>query len=248
MQKTGHMKFTLIELLVVIAIIAILASMLLPALNKARDMAKEIQCKGNLKSIGSVVMLYSDDNCGALPNSFGSGFWYNWSYMLVQADLCPNSLKGELISQGAGIPGASASETFKGIAKKLPGENKDIFSCPSLSALDLDGTGLDYYVNAFGSPYRVMGNGGDNRQISRLTRPSITVLTYDGTGFNTGSNTKIVGPIWGAYWSSPTDSMGLYLGTRHSGKSNTLHADGHAGNVRTADVTSLNFPSQLSNL
>ena len=61
---TGHQHFTLIELLVVIAIIAILAAMLMPALNRAREQGRLASCTTNLKQIGTALLMYTEDHKG----------------------------------------------------------------------------------------------------------------------------------------------------------------------------------------
>ena len=78
-MKDKQKKFTLIELLVVIAIIAILAAMLLPALNKARAKAHTINCMNNQKQIMTAFIIYAGENNGDIPRAeSGTGNGDRW--------------------------------------------------------------------------------------------------------------------------------------------------------------------------
>lgn len=87
------LKFTLIELLVVVAIIGILAAMILPALASARDKAKQSNCRGNLKSIGTAIRIYfSDQPNEPIPNP-GANTELNSSHIWVTTfDIPPQFL------------------------------------------------------------------------------------------------------------------------------------------------------------
>ena len=71
-EQTG---FTLIELLVVVAIIALLAAILIPAINQARDAAEKVVCSGHLNQFGLAFYQFADDNGGVLPGKAGGLEW-----------------------------------------------------------------------------------------------------------------------------------------------------------------------------
>lgn len=160
-------NFTLIELLVVIAIIAILAAVLLPALQQARDKAKSIKCTGNMKQLALGYILYTTDHDDYLP-PWATDYWNGGVY--------PGSTWDYLIAPYLG----SDSNSFVENCKKNQG--LAVLQCPADNIVRTDEweSPGSYHLpkRSYATPGNYLGSGTDLRKLSKARGPFVMLRDY----------------------------------------------------------------------
>ncbi|MBR7120920.1 MAG: DUF1559 domain-containing protein [Lentisphaeria bacterium] len=210
------MGFTLIELLVVIAIIAILAAILLPALNSARERGRSASCINNLKQIGNAFIAYTDAYEDYLPASGQStgATYIRWG----------TSLKPFLGMAYNDVNNAVRTYNELGGSFVCPSEPQA--STGHYTGKTVNGT-TDYFVSGY-----AMNENLSFAKTVHLAKPSATLMLIDGGGKHNNTSGQTLSTF--TYYNTTASVSTLFysngpwvIAQRHNGNVNELMADGH---------------------
>jgi len=231
-RKTAN-RFTLIELLVVIAIIAILAAMLLPALNKAKERAYTIKCTGNFSGSGRVLAFYADDHNTYYPQRQGVSFFKKNT---------PGTKDVDMTNYWPGLK--TTTMAYAAIGRK--GVKTSAYACPSAKPEAENPTGLwksdnfhltQGYSICFNKSLHSDKSSGYYKS-ARWRYPSRLMTMAD------GSQTTL-------HYSSPFTRINNgtleRMHDRHSGGLNVLFADGHVNWLKRSEVPDNNINPGVNN-
>ena len=207
--------FTLIELLVVIAIIAILASMLLPALNQARNKAKEVYCKNQLKQFGMSYQFYENDFNGyRVPvSASGIGPW----------------MRNRTFRSGLGITN-TVSTSWTGTVANFYYYYPKKFLCPGMVKPHIQ-DGLYNMSHSYGANYTDLSWGNDMMYRSnKIKNPSSKLELIDATQWNVNLSNS------GTSLSFPPGTLGKREAYRHNNGANIEFFDGHVDSRKAKEA------------
>lgn len=220
----GHRIFTLIELLIVVAIIAILAAMLLPALNKAKQKARAISCMSNQKQLMNTVLFYAEDYKGnSLP-------WQGYTSLGYEADLTWSML------------------LYRFYGLKL---NNPVIRCPDTPIRYTDSAANRHRYDTYGIhrgndavtlhfATRKRQSTLDSLKQHGVDDPTIppSKMTYF---FDSGNALQTASYMVLRF--GPTEPKNAGVTLRHSERANTAFFDGHAEAVPNTGLIELKFRS-----